>query len=383
MPILADLVQVVIGVDTHKHTHTAAVLAAASGGMLATQTVPTTPAGYQALLTLAQQHPGPGCGRWRAPAATAPGLPGCWPPRRVGGGAGPAQAGQPAAMVPSPTRWMRSAPPARRWAVTSLPSLAPAGSGPPWGCCWRPAAQRWHASTCAQGQLQAMVVAAPERLRTRLRGHSTRQLIAACARLRGHPSWEVECRTTAVVLQRLARRVLELDAEARTHQQAILRIARGWRPDLLAELGVGPIVAATVLGAWSHPGRCRSEAAFAMLGGAAPIPASSGQTVRHRLNRSGDRQLNRALHTIVLTRLRRDPATRPTPSDDGPRARPTGRSSGASSATSPASSTGSSKPNQPLTQHRWHVSGTPSARCGTLAASDRNGGSQRRSRWPS
>jgi transposase len=59
MPILADLVQVVIGVDTHKHTHTAAVLAAASGGMLATQTVPTTPAGYQALLTLAQQHPGP------------------------------------------------------------------------------------------------------------------------------------------------------------------------------------------------------------------------------------------------------------------------------------------------------------------------------------
>jgi transposase len=64
-----------------------------------------------------------------------------------------------------------------------------------------------------------------------------------------------------------------------------------------------------VLAAWSHPGRCRSEAAFAMLGGAAPIPASSGQTIRHRLSRSGDRQLTQALHTIVLTRLRRDPAT--------------------------------------------------------------------------
>jgi transposase len=58
MPILADLVEVVIGVDTHKHTHTAAVVAAASSGVLATQTVPTTPAGYQALVALAQRHPG-------------------------------------------------------------------------------------------------------------------------------------------------------------------------------------------------------------------------------------------------------------------------------------------------------------------------------------
>jgi hypothetical protein len=65
-------------------------------------------------------------------------------------------------------------------------------------------------------------------------------------------------------------------------------------------------VAATVLCAWSHPGRCRTDAAFAMLGGAAP----SGQTVRVRLNRSGDRQLDQALYSVVLTRLRTDPATR-------------------------------------------------------------------------
>lgn len=70
--------------------------------------------------------------------------------------------------------------------------------------------------------------------------------------------------------------------------------------------GAGPIVAATVLTAWSHPGRCRNDAAFAMLAGVAPIPASSGKTVRYRLNRSGDRQLNRALHTVVLTRLQHD-----------------------------------------------------------------------------
>lgn len=63
------------------------------------------------------------------------------------------------------------------------------------------------------------------------------------------------------------------------------------------------ICAAQLLNAWSHAGRLRSEAAFAMLGGAAPIEASSGKVVRHRLNRSGDRQLNRALHTIVLSRM--------------------------------------------------------------------------------
>ncbi|MFG1740517.1 transposase, partial [Micromonospora chalcea] len=91
---------------------------------------------------------------------------------------------------------------------------------------------------------------------------------------------------------------------------AILTIVRSWRPDLLTLTGVGPIVAATVLTAWSHPGRCRNDAAFAMLAGVAPIPASSGKTVRYRLNRSGDRQLNRALHTITLSRLRYDEPTR-------------------------------------------------------------------------
>lgn len=69
-------------------------------------------------------------------------------------------------------------------------------------------------------------------------------------------------------------------------------------------------MAGTVLAAWSHPGRVRDDAAFAMLAGVAPIPASSGKTTRYRLNRSGDRQLNRALHTVVLSRLRYDPETR-------------------------------------------------------------------------
>jgi transposase len=116
--------------------------------------------------------------------------------------------------------------------------------------------------------------------------------------------------STAASLRALARRIQLLDAEVAEHTRAITVLVRAWHPELLTPTGVGPIVAAVVLCAWSHPGRCRTDAAFAMLGGAAPIPASSGQRVRVRLNRSGDRHLNQALHVVVLTRLRYDPTTR-------------------------------------------------------------------------
>ena len=79
---------------------------------------------------------------------------------------------------------------------------------------------------------------------------------------------------------------------------------------LLDKTGIGPVTAAIVLAAWSHSGRVRSEAAFAALAGVNPIPASSGNTVRHRLNRGGDRRLNRALHMAVITRMTHDLNTR-------------------------------------------------------------------------
>lgn len=79
---------------------------------------------------------------------------------------------------------------------------------------------------------------------------------------------------------------------------------------LLEMRGAGAVSVATVLTVWSHPGRVRSEAAFASLAWVNPLPASSGNTVRHRLNRGGDRRLNRALHTITITRMVHDPETR-------------------------------------------------------------------------
>lgn len=109
---------------------------------------------------------------------------------------------------------------------------------------------------------------------------------------------------------RLAKRALVLDEELGENREQLTEIVTAEAPKLLELRGVGAVTAAIVLTVWSHPGRIRSEAAFAAIAGTAPIPASSGNTVRHRLNRGGDRQLNRAMNTIVLTRMRTDPNTR-------------------------------------------------------------------------
>jgi transposase len=107
-----------------------------------------------------------------------------------------------------------------------------------------------------------------------------------------------------------ARRALACEQEAAELEAQLDRLVRQLAPALLDQLGIGPVVAGQVIISWSHHGRVRSEAAFAKLGGVAPIEASSGMVIRHRLNRSGDRQLNRALHTIVLVRMRQDSATK-------------------------------------------------------------------------
>ena len=115
---------------------------------------------------------------------------------------------------------------------------------------------------------------------------------------------------TVRALRSTARRIQALQAEADELQAELQRLIAAIAPWLLELFGVGPISAAQLLVSWSHAGRFRSEAAFAALAGTNPIPASSGKIIRHRLNRGGDRQLNQALHTIALVRLRDDPETR-------------------------------------------------------------------------
>ena len=108
----------------------------------------------------------------------------------------------------------------------------------------------------------------------------------------------------------LARRIRALDSELTTNSVGLTRHVTALAPWLLEETGIGPVSAAQLLASWSHHGRVRSEAAFARLAGTAPIPASSGNTSRHRLHRGGDRHLNQALWTIAFNRTNTDEATR-------------------------------------------------------------------------
>ena len=156
----------------------------------------------------------------------------------------------------------------------------------------------------ARRHLKALLVTAPEPLRQALREGTWLRQARACAALTAQPSDPVEYRATVRALRATAERALAAHQEATQLGKELGVLARAMAPALLAQRGVGPVTGAQVLISWSHPGRLRSEAAFAMLAGAAPIEASSGRVVRHRLNRGGDRQLNRALHTIVMIRER-------------------------------------------------------------------------------
>src|SRR5262249_28917827 len=166
------------------------------------------------------------------------------------------------------------------------------------------------ARTKAINHLKALVVQAPEALRRSLHALPTGELLQRCSQLRTSPAHSVEQRFTRLALRSTARRALALQAEAAALEAPLEALVQEMAPALLAEPGVAPVCAAQLLCSWSHVGRLRSEAAFAALAGVAPVPASSGQVTRHRLNRSGDRQLNRALYTVVLSRVASHAETR-------------------------------------------------------------------------
>jgi transposase len=306
--MLAEHVEVVIGVDTHRDSHTAAVVIAATGAAVEHTTVCAAPAGYRELLALADQH-----SPSRAWSIEGTGSYGRGLTRFL------AQRGELLGEIERPVR------PARRSGAKSDPIDAvragreasarehlaePRADGPRAVLAVRMTARRSavEAHTVTQRQLHALVITAPERLRARFVG-KTKLIVATAARLRVDGRWDLETRHHAAVLRDIARRCLALPAEAAVHEAAIREVIVAWRPDLLDQPGVGPIVAATLLCAWSHPGRCRNDAAFASLAGVAPLEASSGLTTRHRLSRRGDRQLNRALHVVAMSRLRYDPTT--------------------------------------------------------------------------
>jgi len=167
------------------------------------------------------------------------------------------------------------------------------------------------ARTQAMNQVRGLLVSAPATLREQVAGLKRAALIRTLARLRPGDDLCGPLAATRAALRHLARRHQALDEEITELDAELGPLVKQAAPALLELFGVGVESAGQLLAsAGDNPERMRSEAAFAHLAGVAPIPASSGRTHRHRLNRGGDRAANNALHTIVLVRMRHDERTR-------------------------------------------------------------------------
>jgi transposase len=309
--MVADELDYVVGVDTHRDEHTLALVEAATGAVLAQRTVAASAGGYAQALRFAQEqeegarvwalegagHYGAGLARYLSERGETVLEVGRSPrsERRLRGkddqldAVRAARAALGAEPLPLPRSGERRE--ALRLLLLARRSAVDVRRG-------------------ALVQLRSVIVTAPERLREELRGLPLGRLLERCRRLRQLTSAEPGELAARLVLRTLARRIEAATVEAAELEGEILTHVRALAPQLLEEPGVGPIVAAQLLVAWSHRGRVRSEAAFARLAGVAPVPASSGQTTRQRLSRGGDRQLNRALHTVVLHRRQHDPQTK-------------------------------------------------------------------------
>jgi len=302
--MLADQLDYVIGVDPHRDRHALAIVDVRTGGIVLEASVVASNVGYARACELAREH-APGR---RAFAIEGTGSFGAGltrflvdrdervlevgrlrRERRSGGKTDALDAVRAARSVLAQTR---PAEPRSGGEREALRALMAAREG---------AVNAKRAGLC---QLRDLLITTPEPLRSELRPLTRAQLLRRLAAVQPKRHRDVELRGALQALRTVARRVQHLTAEERELAREIETLTRALAPQLLDQPGVGPLAAAQILISWSHAGRIRSEAAFARLAGCAPIPASSGQTIRYRLDRSGDRRLNRALHMILVTRRR-------------------------------------------------------------------------------
>jgi transposase len=307
--MLADELDYVIGVDPHRDTHALAVVDVRSGGVVFEATAVADGEGYASVLRLADQHaPGRrafavegtgsfGAGLTRFLAGRGERVLEVGRLRRERSSGGKSDALDAVRAARSVLGQTQPAQPRAGGEREALRALSAAREG---------AVTARRAGLC---QLRGLLVSAPEPLRAELRSLTRAQLLRRLAAVRPEGRQDPELRGTLLALRALARRVTALTVEERELAREIETLTRKLAPQLLEQPGVGPLAAAQVLISWSHRGRITSEAAFARLAGCAPIPASSGQTVRYRLDRGGDRRLNRALHMILVTRRRAHPPT--------------------------------------------------------------------------
>lgn len=311
MSIVADQYAYVVGVDTHAATHTYAIVEAPLGRLVDQASFPTSSAGLDRALAWIGRRTG-GDLDGVLVAAECTGSYGQVLAERAAG------AGYRVVEAPTPSRDGATAKTDRLDALAAaVATLACALDG----LRDRRAGQlqaSLNILTTARDQMTSERTRNVNALTALLRAHDlgpdarktlTKAQIAVVTGWRHRPTDTVATAVARTEAIRLATRITDLDAELETNKAQIADLVTTHAPHLLAVHGVGPVTAAIILCTWSHPGRIRSEAALARLAGTAPIPASSGNTSRHRLSRGGDRQLNRALHTIAMCRMRSDQAT--------------------------------------------------------------------------
>ena len=299
------------GVDTHLDVHVAAVVDHL-GGILGTESFPTTVAGYRRMLRWLSSF-----GPLHAVGVEGTGSYGSGLARHL------AENDVRVIEVSRPNRQLRrrhgksdviDAIAAARAVVSGQASATPkAHDGPVEALRLLKIVHRGASKsrTQAANQLRSIVATAPDELRSRLRGLRTPELVAACAAFRVRTDDDTLAAVTRLTLRELALRIQLLDDQLTRTTVRLRRICTAVAPELVARKGVGPDTASAILiSAGDNPHRLRDERSFAALSGSSPIPASSGKTTRHRLNRGGDRQLNAALWRIAIVRLATDPDTR-------------------------------------------------------------------------
>jgi transposase len=309
--MMIDDVDLVVGVDTHLDSHTAAICDQ-RGRLLAERQVPTTPAGYSDLADWVSEAAGEGQVVWAIEGSRHYGL---------GLSRFLSTRGQRVVEIDScrhigkrrsgksdPIDALRAA---KELLARPEPVLPRAdGDREALRLLMIDGDNTVDSVRSARTVLTSLIVTAPAELREQLRHLSRPRRAQVCAELVCPVGADRLVRVLHETLARLGKRIVELGQVVDQLEREIAQIVEDLAPGVVAgEVGVGALSLAQVLLSWSHAGRVRSEAAFAMLSGTAPIPVSSGRTDRHRLNRLGDRQLNRALHMVAVTRMRSHPPT--------------------------------------------------------------------------
>jgi len=310
--MVAEVVDAVVGGDTHKDTHTLEMVAG-SGARIATITIGNDAAGYAAALGwITEQLPGLqvivglegtrsyGIGLARALSAAGLAVVEVERPKREArrgrGKSDPIDAHLAALQV-------------LRMDTDRLPTPRADGDREALRILLNARADLVQTQTSRINQLRALLLGGDQRDRALSHERVTQAWLEQIIRRRGTGGDTREQAIRRGEARRLALTIRDTDRELKTNRTQLAAIITDLAPGLLDRPGIGPVSAAQAIVSWSHPGRCRNEAAFAALAGVSPVPASSGRTVRHRLNRGGDRHLNRALHTIALTRWRSCPRT--------------------------------------------------------------------------